>query len=672
MATDRLARAAVAAVVVLFGTTVSGDTAAVAAPAAQSDGVAAVIASYQARIPALMTQEQIPGLALALVDGDHVVWQQGFGSTDSDGGTPVSVDTMFSVQSMSKTFTATAVMRAVQSGLLDLDVPITTYLPDFTVHSAFESHPERKITLRMLLSHTAGFTREAPLGNSYEPEPGDFDFDAHVASISETWLRFPVGTGYAYSNLGIDVAGYILEQVSNKPFPAVMRDSLLAPLGMDHSTFDRARVHATTGRAVGHTGDLARPRVDCPMMAAGGLWTSATDLAKFLEFQLGNGTVDGRTVLDAGLIQEMRTIPAPQAGAPAGYALGVARTHWRAGQYLDLFNHGGGGDGFLSDLWWLPQLQLGIAVLTNSDTHDLQGALALGILRDLVTEPDSPYRDRMLGLPAQPDIVEPDSHYVPPPDLVARIEAVAMPASSQQSARWAGYHELYRTGQMGAMNPANPPSRFYVEYGVPYFDAGEDGTLVRYGLTEFQPGLFLAGNGETLDLRGPSQRWRGVNLNPVTGGPLAWQRALLAVVVVAATAWFVAGRVESRRRRGAIRVSTVGAPPPAGRTGRRLTSTVAAGGALAALVTVAAILAMPGLVDVGFLGSMETPTPVRLAFHLPLAVTLLTVGLAALLVAGALRRWWTPRIRPRDAALAVALTALAAQLASWHLVAWGL
>ena len=97
-------------------------------------------------------------------------------------------------------------------------MPITTYLPGFTVHSAFEAHPERRITLRMLLSHTAGFTHEAPLGNNYEPEPGDFD--AHVRSISDTWLRFPVGTGYAYSNLGIDLAGYILEQVSNKPFPA--------------------------------------------------------------------------------------------------------------------------------------------------------------------------------------------------------------------------------------------------------------------------------------------------------------------------------------------------------------------------------------------------------------------------------------------------------------------
>ncbi len=408
MATRRSVRAAVAAGVGVLLAMTWGGAAAVAVPAAPGDGVAAVIESYRARIPGLMAQKHVPGLAVALVDGDRVVWQQGFGSTDRDGRTPVTVDTIFSVQSMSKVFTATAVMQAVQSGQLDLDAPIIRYLPGFTVHSAFEPHPGQRITLRMLLSHTAGFTHEAPLGNNYEPQPGDFD--AHVRSISDTWLRFPVGTGYAYSNLGIDLAGYILEQVSNKPFPAVMRDSLLAPVGMDHGTFDRAQVHARTDRAVGHSADPVPPPVDVPMTAAGGLWASAADLARFLAFQLGDGTVDGRAVLDAALMRQMRTVPAPDAGAPAGYALGVARTRWRAGQYLDLFSHGGGGYGFLSDLWWLPQLQLGIAVLTNSTDHDLQGALALGILRDLVTRPDSRYHDRVLGLPTQSDVVSPTAH----------------------------------------------------------------------------------------------------------------------------------------------------------------------------------------------------------------------------------------------------------------------
>ncbi len=276
----------------------------------------------------------------------------------------------------------------------------------------------------------------------------------------------------------------------------------------------------------------------------------------------------------------------------------------------------------------------------------------------------------MLDLPTQSDVIEPDGKFVPPTDLADRISALAPPASSGQAARWAGYPELYRTGEPGAMSPAYPPSRFYVESGVPYFDASEDGTAVRHRLTEFRPGLFLAENGETLDLRAPSPRWRGLDLNPVTNGPLAGQWVVLVLVVAVAAGWLLAGCVAwLRRRRAAGRASTLAAPP--GRAGRRVTVTVAAVGALAALASVAAIRVLPGLVDVGFLGSLATPLPVRLALHLPLAVALLAAGLAALLVAGAVRRWWTPRVRPRDAALTVALTALTVQLVSWHLVGWG-
>ncbi len=383
---------------------------------------------------------------------------------------PVTADTIFSVQSMSKLFTATAVMQAVAAGRLDLDEPITTYLPGFTVHSAFEAHPERKITLRMLLSHTAGFTHEAPVGNNYELDPGDFD--AHVRSISDTWLRFPVGTGYAYSNLGIDLAGYILERVEGKPFADVMRDSLLAPLGMDHSTFDRAEIRATADRAVGHS-TVPEPPLDEPMTAAGGLYASAADLARFLRFQLNDGTIDGRTVLGPTWLDEMRTVPAPHAGAPAGYALGVVRTAGRGRPYLDLFNHGGGGFGFLSDLWWLPQLQLGIAVLTNSADHDLQGDARAVDPHDLVSEPGV-YHDRLLALPWRPTAA--DAILLRSAGRDGRPRRIS--AGSRRRI-WppAGPDTPAATAPRPALpEPHGPPARFLVDAGVPYFDADDDGS----------------------------------------------------------------------------------------------------------------------------------------------------------------------------------------------------
>jgi hypothetical protein len=222
------------------------------------------------------------------------------------------------------------------------------------------------------------------------------------------------------------------------------------------------------------------------------------------------------------------------------------------------------------------------------------------------------------------------------------------------------------------MDPSKPPSRFYVESGVPYFVANENATPVRHRLSEFQPGLFLAENGETLDLRQRSPQWRGLDLHAVTNGPLAWQWMLLSVVALVAAGWFVAGGIAFLRGRRTPGSRSTARAGTGSRSGRRLSSTVAAVGAVAALVTVGAIWATPGLVDVGFLGWMAVALPVRLVLHLPLAVAFLAAGLGALLVAGALRRWWTPRIRPRDAALAIALAALACQLASWNLVAWGL
>ena len=157
-----------------------------------SDDIAGIIEQYRPQILADMQQDNISGLAIAVVDDQRILWAEGFGYTDWDKKIPVTPNTLFSIQSMSKSFTATAAMFAVQDGLVDLDEPITTYLPAFHVNSIFEEHPEQKITMRMLLSHTAGFAHEAPYGSSYD-HPA-YSFEKHIASISDTWLKFPVGT----------------------------------------------------------------------------------------------------------------------------------------------------------------------------------------------------------------------------------------------------------------------------------------------------------------------------------------------------------------------------------------------------------------------------------------------------------------------------------------------
>ena len=490
------------------------------------------------------------------------------------------------------------------------------------------------------------------------------------AASRKPGFDFPVGTGYAYSNLGIDLAGYILEQVYGKPFAVVMHDLLLGPLGMDRSTFDRAEIRASVDRAVGHVPLLRGVPVDVPMTAAGGLYSSAADLARFLRFQLNDGSLSGRTVLDPTLMNEMRQIPPPNVGASAGYALGVSRTRWRAGLNADLLTHGGGGFGFLSDFWWLPQLQLGVAILTNSQDHRLQGDLSLSILHDLVYEPGGVYNERLLALPALTGPVEPDGSYQPPAGMARLIAEAAMPPSGDEPSRWARYAGSYRIFNFGAIDPSAPPERFLVESGSPYFETTDGGTLIRHRLTEIERGLFLADDGQTLDLRGEDPTWRGLELVPAAGAPASWQWGMLALVAVVSVFWLIAAAVRTFRRRWTREAGV--AQSARERRWRRVASAVATLTALMALGTVALIAALPALVDSGFLGWVDFPLAQRLALHLPLGVTVLGGCLAVLASLGWVGRWWLPSVRLQYAALAVAAVALGAQLGAWRLIGWGL
>jgi len=256
-----------------------------------SPAMGQVIDAHRAAIAEKMRKNKIPGVAVALVDRDRILWAAGFGFTDTDKKKPVTPETIFSIQSMSKTFTATAVLFAVQDGLLDLDAPIITYLPEFTVQSRFEEHPERKITLRHLLSHTTGFTHEAPVGNNFDtPSPS---FEEHVRSISQTWLKFPVGAKESYSNLGVDLAGYIVQRVSNRPLAQYLRQKVFDPLDMPNSSMDMDTIKANTNRAIGHTSGIRRLPVEVPMVAAGGVYANATELCRFVQFHLNRGRVGG-------------------------------------------------------------------------------------------------------------------------------------------------------------------------------------------------------------------------------------------------------------------------------------------------------------------------------------------------------------------------------------------
>ncbi len=321
-----------------------------------------LIEAERSVIRSAMQGSGIGAAAVCLVEGGQVRWLEGFGYASGHGSAAVDASTMFSIQSTSKNFAAVAVLLAVQDGILDLDAPITRYLPSFTVRSRFEHSPQERITLRLLLANRAGFTHEAPLGNNYEPaSPG---FDAHVRSISQTWLRFPVGTRYRYSNLGFDLAGHVLEQVAGIGYPAWLQRRIFEPLGMHDSTADASVYLASKGRALGTQEGYAQVPAVTPLVVSGGVWTSAADMAKYLGFLLGGGRSGAQQLLEPRLWDQMHGF-----GLGGDYGLGVMRSERLYGSTpVRLLHHRGGGFGFGCVFTYCRQANAGFAAMFNRAT----------------------------------------------------------------------------------------------------------------------------------------------------------------------------------------------------------------------------------------------------------------------------------------------------------------
>lgn len=254
-------------------------------------------------------------------------------------------------------------------------------------------------------------------------------------------------------------------------------------------------------------------------------------------------------------------------------------------------------------------------------------------------------------------------------DLVAKA---AMTPTGDEASRWARYAGSYRTPEWGVIDLDGPADRFVVDAGVPYFDADDDtGSLVRHRLVEVERGLFLADNGETLDLRGHVPTWRNLRLVRVSGGPSRSQWAIVGTAALLAVTWLVAALARTFRRTAAAGRS-LAAQRAAGRRWRTVTAAFAGATALVVLATVTILVWKPRLVDAGFLGWLDLSFARRLALHLPLAVVVLGAPTVALVASGWIGRWWSRAVRLEYAGLAVAAVALAALLAGWGLIGWGI
>ena len=346
--------------------------------------VEALIDEFRASVPGMMEKGGVPGAAIALVDDKGIVWIEGFGYLSGKKKQPVTPDTPFMICGLSKLITATAVMLAVQDGLVKLDEPITTYLPDFKINSRYEDDPEQKITLRGLLNCTAGIAAEAPLGNGFEPASA-VSFEDHVESLYGSWLVCPVGSSFFFSNASSDLAAYALRVTSGQLFKDYLQERLFLPLGMSHTTADRQEILDNSERAIGHMMGMSRVPAVHAALGAGGVYSTARDMARLVQLHINQGACDGRAFLDRSLVETIH--------APVGVTSNDPNVYYGQGIRIDkrppertetILWHEGSGLGFFSALYWYPEYGIGGVVLTNKLPHPVLSELSMPLPDKLI------------------------------------------------------------------------------------------------------------------------------------------------------------------------------------------------------------------------------------------------------------------------------------------------
>ncbi len=339
-------------------------------------------------IRAAQERFQVPGLSLVLVRDERVLWAEGFGDADREQGVRAGPQTVYRAGSLAKPLTATAVMQLAEAGRIDIDQPLSAYLPGFAIRSRFDT-TAAPITVRSVLSHHAGLPTDLNSGMWT-----DTPYTQVAAQLAEEYTAFPPGFVLAYSNVGYTLLGHMVEEVSETPYPQYIRQHLFQPLGMRHSSM------GTPG-----AGDVAlaqgyrdgEPFAVLPIrdLPAHGLYTSAADLGRFLRAVLGGGALNGSRILNKAGVEQLCE---PQnLDVPLDLDM-VSGLGWFLEQDTipgggTVLRHGGKTLVFAAEMILLPERGLGVAVLANADgSRAVVSQLAeavLGQALDAVATPPS-------------------------------------------------------------------------------------------------------------------------------------------------------------------------------------------------------------------------------------------------------------------------------------------
>jgi CubicO group peptidase (beta-lactamase class C family) len=322
-----------------------------------------------------------PGVSIAVIKDFKVEWAAGYGFKDAESREPVTERTLFQAGSISKPVAAMTILKKVEQGRLSLDEDVNARLVSWKLPEN-EFTAKKKVTLANLLSHTAGLTVHGfpgyAAGEKLPTVPQVLD-GAPPANTAPVRVDLEPGTRFRYSGGGTTIAQLLLTDTERRPFPDIARETVLKPLGMDDSGYEqplpaaRARRAATGYRADGQPVE-GKFHV-YPEMAAAGLWTTPTDLAKFgIEAQL---SLQGKSnkVLSKATIERMVTPYLPSSDAGLGFF------NQKRGQQI-YFGHDGADEGFRAQLLVHREKGYGAAVMVNSDNGQIIGEIFRAIARE--------------------------------------------------------------------------------------------------------------------------------------------------------------------------------------------------------------------------------------------------------------------------------------------------
>ena len=310
-----------------------------------------------------MTQYNVKGLSIALVDDQKVVWAEGFGFADVANQMPATADTIYRIGSISKVLTATEIMRLAEQNKIVLDNPLTDYLPEFSIRNRFAD--SRPITIRALLAHHSGLPSDV-LKGMWVNNP--VSLAKYIPILRDESLASPPQSLYKYSNIDYSLLGSVIENVEHQEFPEAMRQNLLEPVGMMDSSFVLTpKIEYRYARAYRNGTETTRLSLrDTP---AGGMLSSVNDMSRWLQFIFSDGRAQGVQLIKPETLQEMFKPQFAGLATDFGHKIGMA---WMLsglsmpdGQPLAW--HNGGFPPYQAHLSLLPEQKLGVIILSNSD-----------------------------------------------------------------------------------------------------------------------------------------------------------------------------------------------------------------------------------------------------------------------------------------------------------------